>query len=232
MISDTATASELALHIVSVNVGQPQSLGRLRGRTVTSAIRKTPVQGPTIYLGETNLDGDRQADLSVHGGPDKAVYAYPLEHLTPWSAELNRPIGPAFFGENLTLRGADEADVWIGDVFQWDDAMLQVTQPRSPCFKLALKAELPDLPERLTEHGWTGWYLRVLRPGHVSVGSSLRRVSRGEGAVSVLDIHRALHANDVTATHLQRALQAPALNARTRDRIARRLADTFSQPAL
>ncbi|GAC1320288.1 MAG: MOSC domain-containing protein [Chloroflexota bacterium] len=230
-MSDGVTAHGLHLQIVSVNVGQPQALGKVRGRTVKSGIGKRPVSGPTIYLAETNLDGDRQADLSVHGGPDKAVYAYPVEHLSPWSAELDLPVGPGFLGENLTVSGADESQICIGDVFRWDDATLQVTQPRSPCFKLALKAGRPDLPKRLTEHGWTGWYLRVLQPGEASTTGQLHRLSRGDGDVSVLDIHRALFASDVAATELEHALQAPGLSTRTRDRIARRLEDALGRPA-
>lgn len=222
-MSERSTAAGLNLEIISLNVGQPEPLGKVRGRMVRSAIAKTPVTGPSLYLGETNLEGDRQADLAVHGGPDKAVYAYPVEHLARWSAELDMPIGPAFFGENLTLRGANESEIWIGDIFQWDDATLQVTQPRTPCFKLALRAGRPDLPKRLTQHARSGWYLRVLQPGTVSVSSHLRLLERDPSSVSVLDTFRALHSPEATPDDIKRVLSAPSLLPRTGARLNERL---------
>lgn len=222
-MSERVTARGLELEIVSVNVGQPRPLGKLRGRMVESAIGKTAVAGPSLDLSETNLEGDRQADLTVHGGPDKAVYAYPFEHLAPWSAELEMPIGPGFFGENVTLRGADESEIWIGDVFQWDDATLQVAQPRTPCFKLAMRAGRPDLPKRLTAHGWSGWYLRVLEPARVSIGSRLRLLERDPSSVSIRDTFRALYWPEATSADINRVLGSRSLLPRTAARLHERL---------
>src|SRR3954464_5000654 len=127
------------VEVATVNVGGPQVLGEQDPQRIYSAIAKQPVaNGTVLWLSLFNLAGDSQADLSVHGGPDKAMYAYPSEHLPAWSAELDEPLGSAPFGENLSTTGVLESDVNIGDVWQWGGAYLQVCQPRSPCFKLAL----------------------------------------------------------------------------------------------
>lgn len=167
------------IQLVSVNVGGPKYLGQHRGRPVASGIAKVPVVAPSLWLDRLNLEGDAQADLAVHGGPDKAVYAYPSEHLPAWSAELGEEVGPAAFGENLTTAGATEDDVCIGDRWSWGDAVLEVCQPRMPCFKLAIHRGRGDIGRRFKTSGRTGWYLRVLEAGKVPVA----------GPVSVLERH-------------------------------------------
>jgi MOSC domain-containing protein YiiM len=158
-----------------------------------SAIGKRPVAAATLRLEVLNLEGDRQADLRVHGGPDKAVYAYPSEHLPRWNAELRTEpaMGPGTFGENLTTVGWLEDEVRIGDIWAWGEAYLQITQPRSPCYKLALVTGRPDLLKRLVESGRTGWYLRVLQPGRVPIAGPMRLVKRHPAGITVLDAHRA-----------------------------------------
>jgi len=154
--------------LVAVNVAQPEVIGQRRGKPVSSAIRKRHVAtGGLLRLTFENLSGDRQADLRVHGGPDKAVYAYPSEHLPRWNTEFEpeEPFGPGAFGENLTTAGWLETDARIGDVWTWGEALLQVCQPRYPCFKLAMKLDRPRVVDRMLETGRTGWYLRVLAPG-------------------------------------------------------------------
>jgi MOSC domain-containing protein YiiM len=178
--------------VVSVNVGAPRLLADGPER-VYSAIAKKPVPaGTTLWLSTGNLAGDAQADLSVHGGPDKAVYAYPSEHLAAWAAELGEPLGDAAFGENLSTRGVVEGDVRIGDVWRWDDALLQVSQPRWPCFKLALHRRRRDVQQRMRASGRTGWYLRVLEPGEVVVGSPIEVVHRDPAGLTVADAHLAM----------------------------------------
>jgi MOSC domain-containing protein YiiM len=189
--SDVSAKSYVGL--VSVNVAEPSVIGAHRGRPVVSAIGKGPVALTTLRLDVLNLEGDRQADLRVHGGPDKAVYAYPSEHLPRWNAELGTelPFGPGTFGENLTTAGWLEDGVRIGDIWAWGDAYLQITQPRSPCYKLALATGRPDLLKRLVESGRTGWYLRVLQPGRVPAAGPIRIIERHPAGVTVLDAHRA-----------------------------------------
>jgi len=157
------------ISLVSVNVALPGYLGQHRGRPVTSGMAKRPVAADHLELSTLNLEGDAQADLQVHGGPDKAVYAYASEHLPRWSAELGQELGPAAFGENLTTAGGTEDDVCIGDRWLWGDAVLEVCQPRSPCFKLAIHRGRGDIVRRFRESGRSGWYLRVLQPGRVPV---------------------------------------------------------------
>jgi MOSC domain-containing protein YiiM len=188
--------------LVSVNVAEPRVIGTRHGRPVLSAIAKRPVAVATLRLDTLNLEGDRQADLRVHGGPDKAIYAYPAEHLPHWNDEFGgdplrpsaqaRPFGPGTFGENLTTTGWLEDMVRIGDVWSWGEALLQVTQPRAPCFKLAMVTGHPELVKRFVESGRTGWYLRVLRPGTVPVAGPILVVERQPGAATVLQAHAGL----------------------------------------
>lgn len=176
-----SSASEL-VELVSVNVAEPALLGERRGKPVMSAIKKRRVvtEG-TLFLTQLNLTGDRQADLRVHGGPDKAVYVYPSEHLPNWTDELHpaEPFGPGAFGENLTTRGWTEATVRIGDVWGWGAARLQVCQPRYPCFKLAMATERFDIGKRMLDTLRNGWYLRVLEPGEVPVSGPIAVIERG-----------------------------------------------------
>ena len=183
------------VELIAVNVAQPEIIGTRRGKPVLSAIKKRrTVTNGTLTLTETNLDGDRQADRRVHGGPDKAVYAYPSEHLPRWNAELqpDEPFGPGTFGENLTTAGWLETEVRIGDVWAWGDARLQVCQPRYPCFKLAMATERPQVGKRMLETGRNGWYLRVLQPGEVLVAGPITVIERGPDDATVLDAVRAL----------------------------------------
>ena len=184
---------ESVVEVVQVNVGTPQVLSDRGGERVYSAIAKAPVaNGTVLWLSLANLTGDGQADLSVHGGPDKAVYAYPSEHLAPWAEELGEALGDAAFGENLSTRGALETDVGIGDVWRWGDALLQVCQPRWPCFKLALHRGRADVQQRMRANGRTGWYLRVLEPGEVVVGTPIDVVLRDPAGLTVNDAHLAM----------------------------------------
>jgi MOSC domain-containing protein YiiM len=183
------------VELIAVNVAQPEIIGTRRGKPVSSAIKKRrTVTDGTLNLTTTNLEGDRQADLRVHGGPEKAVYAYPSEHLPRWNAELqpDEPFGPGTFGENLTTAGWLETEVRIGDVWAWGDARLQVCQPRYPCFKLAMATERPQVGKRMLETGRNGWYLRVLQPGEVPVAGPITVIERGPDDATVLDAVRAL----------------------------------------
>jgi MOSC domain-containing protein YiiM len=165
--------SDATVRLVSVNVSRPKYLGDHRGHAVTSGIAKQPVGVESLWLDRLNLEGDGQADLRVHGGPDKAVYAYASEHLPGWSAELGDELGPAAFGENLTTAGWTEDDVCIGDRWSWGDAVLEVCQPRSPCYKLAMYRGHGDMARRFQSSGRSGWYLRVLQPGRVPVAGPI-----------------------------------------------------------
>lgn len=200
------------IRLVSVNVGLPTVIGTRQGQPVRSGIVKHPVTGvETLKLSELNLEGDRQADLAVHGGPDKAVYAYASEHLPAWRAELDRlDVGPAFFGENLSTEGVTEGEVAIGDVWAWGDALLEVAQPRWPCFKLTMRSGVPDMAARFRRSARTGWYLRVLRGGEVPVAGPITVTERHRAGVTVLDAHRAALPG-ASAEEVERVLAVPAL---------------------
>ena len=209
--------------LVSVNVGVPAVIGTNRGgNPIRSGIVKRPVTTTSLRLDALNLEGDRQADLTVHGGADKAVYAYPSGHLPRWNEELGVDFGIGTFGENLTTAGWAEDDVRIGDVWAWGDALLQVSQPRSPCYKLATVTGRPDLLKRFVRSGRTGWYLRVLRPGTVPVAGPIAVVERGPEGITVLAAHRALTAETGWAA-LEEIAGAPALAAAWREPLQQRL---------
>jgi MOSC domain-containing protein YiiM len=165
-VSEESRSGE-AGSIVSVQVGQVAPLGP---DGVPSAFAKSPAKGP-VAVGRLGLVGDAQADLTVHGGPDKAVYLYPAEHYVAWSRELpehTELLVPGGFGENLTTLGLDEGTVCIGDVFRAGSALLQITQPRQPCFKLGLRFGDTHLPRAFLRSGRSGWYARVLEEGVVA----------------------------------------------------------------
>lgn len=180
--------------LAAVNVGTPTILARTRDdENIWSGIRKLPVPPASVlWLSAVNLAGDAQADLSVHGGIEKAVYAYPSEHLALWTEELGEALGPAPFGENLGTIGVDERSVNIGDVWSWGTATLQVCQPRWPCFKLALYRDRSDIQARMRSTGRTGWYLRVLDPGEVPAAGPIALVRKDPAGVTVEDAHLAM----------------------------------------
>ncbi len=177
------------MKLVSVNVGLPRQV-LSKGKSVVTGIFKEPIEGP-VMVRTLNLDGDRQADLSVHGGADKAVYSYPVEHYDYWRAELpdmDLPLG--MFGENFTTEGLLEEAVHIGDRFRIAGAELVVTQPRLPCYKLGLKFGRDDMVKRFLASGRTGFYFQVLREGEVQAGDKIVRIERDEENVAVSEITR------------------------------------------
>ncbi|MEF3302877.1 MOSC domain-containing protein [Paenibacillus sp. GYB003] len=154
----------MTIEIVSLNVGKPQTFA-YKGTDVATGIFKNPAPEGPVRLTALNFDGDGQADLVHHGGPDKAVCVYPYEHYSYWERELGRKLEFGAFGENLTVLGMTESRVCIGDIYASGDVRLQVTQPRQPCHKLAKKYDVPDLALRVQQTGYTGFYFRVLTPG-------------------------------------------------------------------
>lgn len=201
------------MKLISVNVGLPRET-EWHGRRVTTAIYKTPVQG-RIPLRKLNLDGDRQADLSVHGGEDKAVYCYPVEHYNYWRNELpERKLSTGNFGENFTTEGLPEDSVHVGDRWAVGSAETVVTQPRLPCFKLGIRFQSDDMVKRFLDSRKTGFYLAVLREGEVGNGDEITIVDRDPIAVPVSEITRLYitkQYNAVDVDSIQRALEVAAL---------------------
>lgn len=179
------------LPIRAVSVGVPHVIAVLNDRPVLSAIAKHPVAEPRLHVGKTNIEGDAQGDLTVHGGVDKAVYAYPTQNWPWWESEQGLPCGPNTMGENLSLDGGCEDDVAIGDRFQWGDAIIEISQPRAPCFKLALHTEREDVPALMTASAKCGWYFRVVAEGDAPTRGTLARIHTANGP-TVRETFRAL----------------------------------------
>ncbi|MBE7468752.1 MAG: MOSC domain-containing protein [Anaerolineae bacterium] len=198
------------MKLISINVGLPRAV-TWQGKPVTTGIFKEPVSGPVI-LRRLNLEGDRQADLSVHGGADKAVYVYPAEHYDYWQTELpGTPLPWGAFGENFTVAGLLEDEVNIGDRFRVGGAEVMVTQPRLPCYKMGVKFGRADMVKRFLASRRTGFYVAVLKEGQVEAGDAIELISRDENKVTVADITRLYAFDKADAATLQRAIQVEAL---------------------
>jgi MOSC domain-containing protein YiiM len=208
--------------LLSVNAGLPREV-QWRGRVVLTSIFKAPVPG-RVRVMRMNLVGDRQADLSVHGGADKAVYAYPSEHYAFWRNELpgaDLPWGA--FGENLTTEGLLEDKVHIGDRFRAGSAEFIVTQPRMPCFKLGIRFNRPDMVKRFLRSGRTGFYLAVLREGEIGAGDRLDLIEEDASHITVADVVALYAADAANQDLLRRASELPALPASWREYFRERL---------
>jgi MOSC domain-containing protein YiiM len=178
----------LGAKLISLNVARPR-LVVYKGQSMNTGIFKQPVADP-VQLRTLNLDGDRQADLSVHGGPNKAVYGYPSEHYPFWRQELAGVTLPwGMFGENFTTTGLAEDDLHIGDRFQIGGAIVVVRQPRNPCYKLAAKFQRDDMIERFLVSGRSGFYFSVEREGSVAVDDSFQLLSRNVAGITIAEMN-------------------------------------------
>jgi len=198
------------MKIVSLNVGRPQLVMR-DGEPVSTAIFKQPVEG-RVMLRTLNLDGDRQADLSVHGGPTKAVYVYPAEHYEFWRQEcpeMELPYG--MFGENFTATGFSETTLNIGDQFRVGSATVMVTEPRMPCYKLGIRFGRTDIIKRFLVSERSGFYLAVLEEGEVGTGDEFQLVKRNEPSVTVNEVVRLYSRDKYNAELLRRAITVQEL---------------------
>ena len=210
------------MKLLAVNVGGPREV-EWRGQRVWTSIFKTPVPG-RVCVGRLNIEGDRQSDLSVHGGPEKAVYGYPSEHYAFWCRELPDPeLGWGAFGENLTTEGLLEDEVCIGDRYRIGTAELVVTQPRTPCYKLGIRFGRPEMVKRFHRSGRSGFYFAVVREGELGAGDSIERLARDEHGLTVADVVRLYATDEADQSLLERASQHPTLPAGWRDYFRKRL---------
>jgi MOSC domain-containing protein YiiM len=212
--------------IVSLNVGLPRIVV-WRGRSVTTGIYKSPVEG-RVSLGRLNLEGDGQADLSVHGGEFKAVYCYPHEHYAWWARELDgRELPFGIFGENLTTEGLDERSVHVGDQFSVGTAHLVITQPRLPCYKLGIRFQSDPMVNHFLASGRSGFYAAVRREGNVAAGDAIEVLARDPHQVRIADIAR-LHVQQTLGQGdiriIRRALAIDALPESWKEHFRERLA--------
>jgi MOSC domain-containing protein YiiM len=198
------------MKIISVNVGRPQLVLR-NGEPVSTGIFKEPIAG-RVMMRTLNLDGDRQADLSVHGGPEKAVYVYPSEHYEFWKRELpNYDLPWGMFGENFTTTGLLETEVNIGDKFRVGTAEVMVTQPRMPCYKLGIRFDRTDIIKRFLVSERSGFYLSVVKEGEVGVGDEFELLEKNISAVRVVDVTRLYSSEKENVDLMRRAIATEAL---------------------
>lgn len=217
------------MKLISVNVGLPRTV-IWKGQPVTTGIFKDPVEG-RVKLSRLNLAGDKQADLSVHGGPSKAVYVYPAEHYAYWQQELpGMPLPWGMFGENLTTHGLLEDTVRIGDRLRIGSAEMIVTEPRMPCYKLALKFGRDDIIKRFLRSGRSGFYLAVLQEGDVGAGDEVEFIERDPHQVTVADIVRLYVKEKDNLELLQRVVEVEALSESWRDYFRQQIAKLERRP--
>jgi MOSC domain-containing protein YiiM len=175
------------MKLVALSVGGPEQI-EWQGRIVRTSIFKTPVAGRARVVHD-NIEGDEQSDLTVHGGTNKAVYAYPSEHYAAWRRELPDAELPwGAFGENLTIEGLLENEVWIGDHYRIGTAEFVVTQPRQPCYKLQIRFGRLDMVQRFQRSGRSGFYFRIEREGEIGAGDVIERLARGTKGVTIADV--------------------------------------------
>jgi MOSC domain-containing protein YiiM len=198
------------MKLISVNVGLPREVD-WNGKRVTTGIFKDAIEG-SVAVRRHNLDGDEQADLSVHGGPTKAVYAYPGEHYAYWRKELpDHDLPWGSFGENFTVEGVDEEAMYIGDEFRIGTARLVVTEPRMPCFKLGIKFGRADMVKRFLKSQRSGFYFGVVEEGRVQAGDEFDRLSQHPDGLSVADVTRLYTTKKGSAHLLKKAISVSAL---------------------
>jgi MOSC domain-containing protein YiiM len=204
------------MKLVSVQVGLPREI-IYKGRHITTGIFKDSIEG-RVQARTLNLDGDRQADLTVHGGAEKAIYAYPVEHYDYWRGELpDMELPWGMFGENFTTEGLFENELNIGDRFRIGSTVLMVTQPRMPCYKLAAKFQRDDILKRFLRSGRTGIYFSVIEEGEVGAGDEIALLSKDAAGITVADITRLYISKGKDQDLLRRAAQVEALPLSWRD---------------
>jgi MOSC domain-containing protein YiiM len=208
------------MRLISLNVGGTR-IATYKGRTVSTGIFKTSV-AHSLAVSHDNVQGDAQADLRVHGGADKAVYGYPSEHYQFWEGLLSMHLDWGAFGENLTTEGLSEDRVCIGDLYRIGTVTLKVTQPREPCYKLAMKLAREDIIELFRQSGRSGFYFSVVDEGHLAPGDSIHRVRKSPYGVSIADVNQ-LHMEPDNQSLLARVLEVPDLAATQRKYLEKRL---------
>lgn len=214
------------MHVLSVNTAQPQDIP-WKGHSVRTSIFKQPVTGP-VWAHAEHLAGDGQADLRVHGGRDKAVYAYAQEHHAYWQPQLpTMPLGPGAFGENLTTLGLLEHQVRVGDYFQLGTAVLVAVQPRQPCFKLGIRLQDESIVGRFLEAGRSGIYFRVHQEGFVQAGDPITLVQASPHAVTIQDMAHVYASGPHDRSKLEAIQEIADLSPSWRQRVSRLLVTSY-----
>ncbi len=199
------------MKLLSINVAKPKNI-TYKGKQVLTGIYKNPTQSP-LMLRTLNLDGDKQADLEAHGGIYKAVYVYSIENYNYWKQKLNRDdFNYGQFGENFTVEGMTDNVIYVGDRFQVGDAIVEVTQPRVPCYKLAFKMNRPDFVKLFLRSGRTGFYLKVIQESEVNIADTFNKINNGPEQMTVQEINHLLYFDKKNIQMARKALKIPALS--------------------
>lgn len=217
----------MKLRILSVNVSRPKIIALMQGEPVLSGIAKKPLGVDRVFVSALNIEGDQQADLTVHGGFDKAVYAYSASHWPWWESEHQLPCLPATFGENLTLESGNETEISIGDRFSWGDVELEVAQPRAPCFKFTIHTRRNDAATLMSHSGRCGFYLRVMKEGFAPVENAYLERTFASGAANVREAFFAV-LGKAAPDSLKHVLEAPGLAENWSSAVQKRLSDRNS----
>lgn len=199
------------MRVISVNVGQPREV-EWRGQTVKTAIWKQPVEGP-VFAGRLSLKGDAQADLAAHGGEHRALMVYQLDSYRYWAEFLKRSdFVNGQFGENLTVEGLADQDVFIGDRYQIGEAVVEVTQPRVTCYRLGIRMDVPEMPALVVAHRRPGFYLRIIQEGFIRAGDSIEKLAEGPERMSVAEVDALLYTGHHPEALLRKTIRIPALS--------------------
>lgn len=207
--------------IVSLQTGKPKAY-TFEGKEWTSGMFKSPVETP-VALTSSGFQGDGQADLEHHGGPDKAVCVYCIEHYPYWEQELERKLSHAAFGENVTVTGLGEKEVCIGDIYRMGEALVQISQPRQPCYKLGYKYGRTDMPLLVQNTGYTGYYFRVLEEGLVKSGDPILPVEGSSYGVTVDFANQIMYHERGDVEGMRQLLAIPELSGSWRKTLMKRL---------
>jgi len=220
--------------LLSIQVGLPKTLESAEAigpseKLWTTGFVKEPVAGP-VWVGTTNLAGDRQANTQTHGGPEKAVCVYPFEHYSYWQLDLDLPqLAYGSFGENFTMLGQIEEQMCIGDVFRFGQAMVQVSQPRPPCWRLARRWQIRDFAARMEQSGRTGWYCRVLQEGYLEAGVKAQILERPFPECTVALVNEAMYGPATKTDVIQALASCPLLSASWRESLLKKAAKSSSE---
>ncbi|MCQ4086869.1 MOSC domain-containing protein [Saccharibacillus sp. JS10] len=210
------------IKIAAVNIGLPQTVPHGK-KEVETGIFKSPVNN-AVYLSKLGFEGDGQADLKNHGGVDKAACVYSIDRFPFWEADLLPKLEPGAFGENLSLEGGAEEDFCIGDTFAIGEAIVQVSQPRQPCFKLSVRYGVPELPVKVQETGYSGFYFRVLQEGLIRSGDVFQLIERHPAAMTVMRANEIKYKGQDDAEGIRELLSIPELAEAWRGSLEKRLA--------
>ena len=210
--------------ITSINIGTPRDVTYAVDRKVRTSMQRSPVK-EKVFLDLMGFEGDQVADPVNHGGRDKAVCGYPVDHYSVWEEELSRNMPPASFGENLTIEGLTEDRIHIGDIFRIGEAEVQCTQPRQPCHKLTKIFGFPKLASRIQTLGYCGYYFRVLKQGWLQTGMTIERIHSDKEKISVKDAHYLMYRDKTEYEAIEKLIVHPALSESWKDSFAKRLAN-------